>query len=197
MSEEIGQIQADRQATVTKMTTHNNHGMQKSVSKWPTHWSRWAPADWPTQNWKNSLSLIQSVVSQFSINKMKARIHLASVSGCWWCSNGMGDIYTHFGHLVPTEHCLKATAYSSIIANNVHPFIATVVHQCGYSQLTVSFLNMKLSPLHLHWVFPCWICAMKNLVGCEGKRGSNLILTRLKVCLIMWPLSVEQENIWL
>lgn len=94
-----------------------------------------------------------------------------------------------------TEHCLNATAYSSIIANNVHPFIATVVHQCGYSQLTVSFLNMKLSPLHLHWVFPCWICAMKNLVGCEGKRGSNLILT--SICLIMWPLSVEQENIWL
>ncbi len=30
------------------------------------------------------------------------------------------------GPLVPTEHCLNATAYLSIVAYHVHPFITTV-----------------------------------------------------------------------
>ncbi len=33
----------------------------------------------------------------------------------------MGDIF-----LVPTEHCLNATAYLSIVADHVHPFMTTV-----------------------------------------------------------------------
>ncbi len=31
----------------------------------------------------------------------------------------------HIGPLVPIEHCLNATAYLSIVANNVHPFMTT------------------------------------------------------------------------
>ncbi len=31
-----------------------------------------------------------------------------------------------FGHLVPIEHYLNATAYLSIVADHVHPFMSTV-----------------------------------------------------------------------
>ncbi len=42
----------------------------------------------------------------------------------------MGDIFlAHFGHqlahLVPVEHRLNATAYLSIVADHVHPFMTT------------------------------------------------------------------------
>ncbi len=39
----------------------------------------------------------------------------------------MGDIFlAHFGPLVPIEHRLNATAYLSIVADHVHPFMTTV-----------------------------------------------------------------------
>ncbi len=38
-----------------------------------------------------------------------------------------GINYWHtFGHLVPIEHYLNATAYLSIVADHVHPFMSTV-----------------------------------------------------------------------
>ncbi len=44
----------------------------------------------------------------------------------WWC-NSVGDNSWHtLGPLVPTEHCLHATAYLSIVADHVHPFMTTV-----------------------------------------------------------------------
>ncbi len=37
------------------------------------------------------------------------------------------DIFlAHFGPLVPIEHCLNTTAYLSIVADHVHPFMTTV-----------------------------------------------------------------------
>ncbi len=39
----------------------------------------------------------------------------------------MGGIFlAHFGHLVPIEHRLNATACLSIVADHVHPFMTTV-----------------------------------------------------------------------
>ncbi len=39
----------------------------------------------------------------------------------------MGDILlAHFGPLVQIEHCLNDTAYLSIVADHVHPFMITV-----------------------------------------------------------------------
>ncbi len=39
---------------------------------------------------------------------------------------GVWDIFlAHFGPLVPIEHCLNATAYLSIVADHVLPFIAS------------------------------------------------------------------------
>ncbi len=38
------------------------------------------------------------------------------------------------GPLVPIEHCLDATAYLSIVADHVHPFMTTVYHLLMYFQ---------------------------------------------------------------
>ncbi len=41
-----------------------------------------------------------------------------------------GIFYWHtLGPLVPIEHCLNATAYLSIVADHIHPFMTTVYHQ--------------------------------------------------------------------
>ncbi len=57
-------------------------------------------------------------------------------SGWWWWCNGVGDIFlAHFGLLVPIEHRLNTTAYLSIVANHVHPFMTTVYPSSdGYFQ---------------------------------------------------------------
>ncbi len=36
------------------------------------------------------------------------------------------QFFFHFFHLVPIEHCLNTTAYLSIVADHVHPFMTTV-----------------------------------------------------------------------
>ncbi len=38
------------------------------------------------------------------------------------------------GHLVPIEHRLNATAFLSIVADHVHPFMTTVYHLLMYFQ---------------------------------------------------------------
>ncbi len=54
-------------------------------------------------------------------------------SGWWWWCNGVGDIF--LAHLVPIEHRLNATAYLSIVADHVHPFMTTVYTSSdGYFQ---------------------------------------------------------------
>ncbi len=66
---------------------------------------------------------IQMVGSEFGVKNMKAWIILPCLngSGWWWWCNGVGDIF-----LVPIEYCLNATAYLSIVADHVHPFMTTV-----------------------------------------------------------------------
>ncbi len=60
------------------------------------------------------------------------------------------------GPLVPTEHCLNATAYLSIVADHVHPFITTVypssdatssriMHVTKLKSSQTGFLNMTMS----------------------------------------------------
>ncbi len=58
---------------------------------------------------------IQMVGSEFGVKNMKASIQLA--------------------HFVPIEHSLNATAYLSIVADHVHPFMTTVYPSSdGYFQ---------------------------------------------------------------
>ncbi len=39
------------------------------------------------------------------------------------------------GPLVPIEHCLNATAYLSIVADHVHPFMTSVLGVCDIYRL--------------------------------------------------------------
>ncbi len=52
-----------------------------------------------------------------------------------------------FGPLVPVEHRLNATAYRSIVADHVHPFMTTVCHllMATSSRITHNVTNIKSS----------------------------------------------------
>ncbi len=64
------------------------------------------------------------------------------------------------GPLVPIEHCLNATAYLSIVADHVHPFMTTVYpssddyssrimhHVTKLKSSQTGFLNMTMSSLY-------------------------------------------------
>ncbi len=73
----------------------------------------------------------------------------------------MGDIFlAHFGPLVPIEHSLNTTAYLSIIADHVHPFMTTVYtssdatssrimhHVTKLKSSQTGFLNMTMTSLY-------------------------------------------------
>ncbi len=72
---------------------------------------------------------IQMVGLEFGVKNMKAWMHhalsqrfrLVVVVMVW----GIFSWHT-LGPLVPIEHCLNATAYLSIVADHVHPFMTTV-----------------------------------------------------------------------
>ncbi len=66
-----------------------------------------------------------------SAKNRKRRLQFAQASGCWWWC----IFLAHFGPLVPIEHCLNATAYLSIVAEHVHPFMTKVYPSSdGYFQ---------------------------------------------------------------
>ncbi len=72
-----------------------------------------------------------------------------------------GVFYWHtLGRLVTTEHCLNATAYLSIVADHVHPFMTTVYpssdatssrimhHVTKLKSSQTGFLNLTMSSLY-------------------------------------------------
>ncbi len=74
---------------------------------------------------------------------------------------GWGIFYWHtLGLLVPIEHCLNTTAYLSIVADHVHPFMSTVYpssdatssrimhHVTKLKSSQTGFLNMTMSSLY-------------------------------------------------
>ncbi len=70
----------------------------------------------------------------------------------------MGDIF--LAHLIPIEHHLNATAYLSIVADHVHPFMTTVYpssdatssrithHVTKLKSSQTGFLNMTMCSLY-------------------------------------------------
>ncbi len=106
---------------------------------------------------------IQIVGSEFGVKNMKAWIHpaLSQQIRLAVVCNGVGDIFlAHFGPLVPIEHRLNATAYLSIVADHVHPFITTVYSSYDATSSRIlhnitklkssqtGFLNMTMSSLY-------------------------------------------------
>lgn len=108
--------------------------------------------------------LLQILVSEFGINNMRAWLHPAlDQIG----SDGMLAIFTWqiLDPLVPTEHCLNATAHLNVAADHVHPFMITVcLSSESWNHLKV-FLRVTGSPElnpagHLWHVIEQEICFM-------------------------------------
>ncbi len=93
----------------------------------------WTIEDWKTLPGLMSLDFccyIQMVGSEFAVKNMKAWIH-PSLSQRFQAGGGGVMVWGIFswhtlGRLVPIEHCLNATAYLSIVADHVHPFMTSV-----------------------------------------------------------------------
>ncbi len=79
---------------------------------------------------------IQMVGSEFGVKNVKAWIHPALSQRFRLVVVVKGIYSCHIlGLLVPIEHCLNATAYLSIVADHVHPFLTTVYPSSdGYFQ---------------------------------------------------------------
>ncbi len=91
----------------------------------------WTIEDWKNVAWSDESRYLlrhSDVGSEFGVKNMKAWIILPCLNGSdwWWWCNGVGDVF--LAHFVPNEHRLNATAYLSIVADHVHPFMTTVYH---------------------------------------------------------------------
>lgn len=82
----------------------------------------------PTTSNSLSHNNIKTVGSKLGVSHMKAWIHPGLCIGA-----GGGGLFSRdtLGSLVPTEHYLAATAYLSIIADNVHPIVSTEYSICN------------------------------------------------------------------
>ncbi len=89
----------------------------------------WTIEDWKNDAWSDDLDFCCDTDGRVRIWR-KEWIHPALSQ--WfrlavvvlWCK-GLFSWHT-LGPLVPIEHCLNATAYLSIVADHVHPFMTTV-----------------------------------------------------------------------
>ncbi len=106
---------------------------RKRRQKFAQAHQNWTIDDWKTVAWSDdSRFLLQhsDVGSEFGVKNMKAWIHPALTQ--WFRMDGNGVMvwgifsWHTLGPLVPIVHCLNATAYLSIVADHVHPFMTTV-----------------------------------------------------------------------
>ncbi len=91
---------------------------------------------------------IQMVGSEIGEKNMKAWIHPDSTIQAAGGSVMVWRIfYWHtLGPLVPTEHRLNATAYLSIVADHVNPFMTTVYHLLMATSSRIMLHVTKLKP---------------------------------------------------
>ncbi len=142
-------VRDDRKATVTQITTRYNHCMQNTISERTTCWTLKADG-------------LQQQKTTPGAWKHGSILPCLNGSGWWWWwCNDVGFIYlAHFGPLSTIEHRLNATAYLSIVADHIHPFMTTVYpssdatssrimhHFTKLKSSQTGFLNMKMSSLY-------------------------------------------------
>ncbi len=97
------------------------------------------------------------VGSEFGVKNMKAWIHPALSQRLRLVVMVWGIFSWHtLGLLVPIEHCLNATAYLSIVADHVHPFMTTV-----YQSSDVYF-QQDNAPCHKAQIISDWFLEHDN-----------------------------------
>ncbi len=111
------------------------------------------------------------------------------------------------GPLVPIEHRLNATAYLSIVADHVHPFMTTVYHLLMAT--SSSIMHMSQSSNHLRLVSWTWqwvnFTQMASTVtrsqsnraplGCDGTGDSHHGCTADKSAATAWCYHVNMDKI--
>ncbi len=91
--------------------------------------------------------------------------------------------------LIPTEHCLNATAYLSIVADNVHPFMATVYPPSN------GYFQQDNAPCHKAHVISSWFHQHgKEFRLFWGQRGVKYLPSITKVYRRKWPISVYNRE---
>ncbi|KAG1931641.1 hypothetical protein F2P79_021521 [Pimephales promelas] len=135
-------VRADRRATVTQITTRYNQGGQKSISERTVRrtlrqmgYSSRRPHRVPLLSAKNRKLRLQfaqahrnwTIEDWKNVAWSESRFLLRHSDGWWWWCHGVGIFSWHsLGPLVPIEHRCNATAYLSIVADHVHPFMTTM-----------------------------------------------------------------------
>ena len=98
------------------------------------------------------------------------------------------------GPLVPTEHRVNATAYLSIVADHVHPFMTTVDHllMATSSRITrhvikrescqTCFLNMTMSSLYSNGLHSHQISIQQSTFGMWWNRRFSSWMCSKQIC---------------
>ncbi len=126
----------------------------------------WTIEDWKNVAWSESLFLLRHSDGWVRIwRKVHESMDPSCLGSTVQAAGGGVMVWGIFswqtlGPLVPIEHCLNATAYLSIVANHVHPFMTTVDHLLKASSSRImhhvtklkssqtGFLNMTMSSLY-------------------------------------------------
>ncbi len=147
-------VRDDRKATVTQITTRYNQGMQNTISERTTRqtlkqmgYSSGRPHRVPLMSAKNRKNIAWSDESWFSDGRVRIwrKEHESMDPSCLVSTvqvGGGGGVmvwrifsWHNLGPLLPIEHRLNTTAYLSIVADHVHPFMTTVYPSSdGYFQ---------------------------------------------------------------
>ncbi len=183
-------VRDDRKATVTQITTRYNQVMQntsqmgysssrphrvpfltaknrKQRLQFTQVHQNWTIEDWNNVAWSDeSRFLLQHSDGRVSIWRKEhesmdpsclvSKVQAGGGGVMVW---GIFSWHT-LGPLVPIEHCLNTTAYLSIVAAHVHPFMTTVYHLLMTTSSRIlhhvtklkssqtGFLNMTMSSLY-------------------------------------------------
>ncbi len=115
---------------------------------------------------------------------------------------GMFSWHT-LGPLVPTEHCLNATAYLSIVSDHVHPFMTTVYHLLMATSSRIMHHVTKLkSSQTWQWVHHSQMAStvtrsQSNIapLGCGGTRDHGCAADKSAATAWCYHVNMDQ-NLW-
>ncbi len=150
---------------------------------------------------------IQMVGSEFGIKIMDPSCLVSTVHGgggvmVW----GIFSWHT-LGPLVPIEHSLNATAYLSIVADHVHPFMTTVYHLLMATSSRImhhvtklkssqtGFLNMTMSSLYSNGSTVTRSQSNRAGLVCDGKGDSHHGCAADKSAATAWCYHVNMDKI--
>ncbi len=130
---------------------------------------QFAPAhqNWTIEDWKNVVCSESRFILRNSDGRVRIwrKVHESMDPSCLVTMDQVGSggvmVWGIFpwhtlGPLVPIEHCLNATAYLSIVADYVHPFMTTV-YRSSYG-----YFQQDNAPCHKAQIISDWFLEHHN-----------------------------------